>query len=266
MTTIDTVVIGAGHAGLAVSRLLTDAGRDHVVLDRGRVGERWRTERWDSLHLLTPNWMTRLPGWATPGPDPDGFSAPARLRPATSSAYADSFGCARRRPGPPCAGRAAAAPGRRIGSSPTAAPGAPATSSSRPARTGRRASRPPAGRPVRGSHRGDQQPLPQPRPARAGRRPRGRRLGVRRADRRRAQPSRARGRPRGRAAHPGAAPLPRPGHLLVARDHRPPGPHHRRGARPGGRAPGTVAAAGRPRRPSGPPRRRPGRLQGAVSA
>ena len=56
-------MIGAGHAGLAVSRLLTDAGREHVVLDRGRVGERWRTERWDSLHLLTPSWMTRLPGW-----------------------------------------------------------------------------------------------------------------------------------------------------------------------------------------------------------
>ena len=66
MTTIDTVVIGAGHAGLAVSRLLTDAGRDHVVLDRGRVGERWRTERWDSLRLLTPNWMTRLPSWQLP--------------------------------------------------------------------------------------------------------------------------------------------------------------------------------------------------------
>ncbi len=73
MTTIDTVVIGAGHAGLAVSRLLTDAGRDHVVLDRGRVGESWRTERWDSLHLLTPSWMTRLPGWSYTGPDPDGY-------------------------------------------------------------------------------------------------------------------------------------------------------------------------------------------------
>jgi putative flavoprotein involved in K+ transport len=59
--TIDTVVVGAGHAGLAVSRLLARAGREHVVLDRGRVGERWRTERWDSLKLLTPNWMTRLP-------------------------------------------------------------------------------------------------------------------------------------------------------------------------------------------------------------
>ncbi len=73
MTAIDTVVIGAGHAGLAVSRLLTAAGRDHVVLERGRVAERWRSERWDSLHLLTPNWMTRLPGQPYGGPDPDAF-------------------------------------------------------------------------------------------------------------------------------------------------------------------------------------------------
>jgi putative flavoprotein involved in K+ transport len=70
--TIDTVVIGAGHAGLGVSRLLTRAGREHVVLDRGRVGERWRTARWDSLRLLTPTWMTRLPGWRAEG-DPDAF-------------------------------------------------------------------------------------------------------------------------------------------------------------------------------------------------
>ena len=73
MPTIDTVVIGAGHAGLAVSRLLTEAGVDHVVLDRGRVAERWRTERWDSLHLLTPAWMTRLPHFQTAGTDPDAF-------------------------------------------------------------------------------------------------------------------------------------------------------------------------------------------------
>ena len=79
MTSIDTVVVGAGHAGLAVSRLLTDAGRDHVVLDRGRVAERWRSERWDSLHLLTPNWMTRLPGWCYTGPDPDGYLSSAQL-------------------------------------------------------------------------------------------------------------------------------------------------------------------------------------------
>ena len=73
MPTTDTVVIGAGHAGLAVSRLLTEAGVDHVVLDRGRVAERWRTERWDSLHLLTPAWMTRLPHFRAAGTDPDAF-------------------------------------------------------------------------------------------------------------------------------------------------------------------------------------------------
>src|SRR6476619_1531283 len=76
MTTVekvDTVVIGAGHAGLAVSHLLTAAGHDHVVLERGRVGERWRSERWDSLHLLTPNWINALPDWTYRGPDPDGF-------------------------------------------------------------------------------------------------------------------------------------------------------------------------------------------------
>jgi len=55
--TTDTVVIGAGQAGLAASRCLTDRGRDHVVLERGRIGQRWRGETWDSLHLLTPNWM-----------------------------------------------------------------------------------------------------------------------------------------------------------------------------------------------------------------
>jgi putative flavoprotein involved in K+ transport len=90
MHTIDTVVIGAGHAGLAVSRLLTDAGRDHVVIDRGRVAERWRTERWDSLHLLTPNWMTRLPGWFHGGSDPDGYLSAAGLV-AHLERYAASF-------------------------------------------------------------------------------------------------------------------------------------------------------------------------------
>ena len=79
MTSIDTVVIGAGHAGLSVSRLLTRAGCPHVVLDRGRVGERWRSERWDSLRLLTPNWMTRLPDRQYTGRDPDGFMSATDL-------------------------------------------------------------------------------------------------------------------------------------------------------------------------------------------
>lgn len=87
--TIDTVVIGAGHAGLAVSRLLTEAGREHVVIDRGRVAERWRTERWDSLHLLTPNWMARLPGWYHGG-DPDGFMSVGRFV-RYLERYAESF-------------------------------------------------------------------------------------------------------------------------------------------------------------------------------
>jgi len=57
------VVIGAGHCGLAMSRCLAERGVDHVVLDR-EVAHSWRTQRWDSLRLLTPNWMTRLPGFA----------------------------------------------------------------------------------------------------------------------------------------------------------------------------------------------------------
>src|SRR6266568_2326015 len=56
-----------------MSRCLADRGVDHVVLERGRVAERWRTERWDSLRLLSPNWMSRLPGWSYRGGDPDGF-------------------------------------------------------------------------------------------------------------------------------------------------------------------------------------------------
>jgi putative flavoprotein involved in K+ transport len=72
------VVIGAGHAGLAVSRVLADRGIDHVVLERGDVANSWKTERWDSLRLLTPNWQTKLPGAAYDGDDPDGFmSMPA---------------------------------------------------------------------------------------------------------------------------------------------------------------------------------------------
>jgi putative flavoprotein involved in K+ transport len=68
-----TIVIGGGQAGLAMSRCLTDLRIDHVVLERGRVAERWRSERWRSLRLLTPNWQTRLPGFRYAGPDPDGY-------------------------------------------------------------------------------------------------------------------------------------------------------------------------------------------------
>lgn len=73
MRTTDAVVIGAGQAGLAMSHCLAARGIGHVVLERGRVAERWRSERWDSLRLLTPNWMSRLPGWSYRGADPEGF-------------------------------------------------------------------------------------------------------------------------------------------------------------------------------------------------
>jgi putative flavoprotein involved in K+ transport len=67
------VVIGAGQAGLAVSYLLSAAGTDHVVLERGRTAARWDAHAWQSLRLLTPNWMSRLPGHSYRGPDPAGF-------------------------------------------------------------------------------------------------------------------------------------------------------------------------------------------------
>jgi putative flavoprotein involved in K+ transport len=73
VTRIPTVVIGAGHAGLAVSKLLTEREVDHVVLERGVVANTWRHERWDSLRLLTPNWQSRLPGFEYTGDNPDGF-------------------------------------------------------------------------------------------------------------------------------------------------------------------------------------------------
>jgi len=74
-TAVTAVVVGAGHAGLAMSRHLTAGSIDHVVLERGEVAHSWRTQRWDSLRLLTPNWMTRLPDWSYTGEDPDGYLA-----------------------------------------------------------------------------------------------------------------------------------------------------------------------------------------------
>ncbi len=105
--TVDVVVIGAGHAGLAMSYLLGRRGVDHVVLERGDVANSWRRERWDSLRLLTPNWQTRLPGRAYDGDDPHGFmtvpelirflenyaadtAAPVRTRTAVTSVWRES--------------------------------------------------------------------------------------------------------------------------------------------------------------------------------
>ncbi len=70
---VDTVVVGAGQAGLSASYHLAQRGVEHLVLERGRVGERWRSERWDSLHFQFPNRYVRLPGFAYDGDRPDAF-------------------------------------------------------------------------------------------------------------------------------------------------------------------------------------------------
>ena len=73
-TSSETVIVGGGHAGLALSYHLGRLGRPHVILERGRVAERWRSERWDSLMFQFPNWSLRLPGQDYRGDDPDGFA------------------------------------------------------------------------------------------------------------------------------------------------------------------------------------------------
>jgi putative flavoprotein involved in K+ transport len=85
------IVVGAGHAGLAMSRRLSERSIDHVVLERGQVANSWRTQRWPSLRLLTPNWQTRLPGHGYTGGDPDGYMPAAGVA-ATITAYAQLIG------------------------------------------------------------------------------------------------------------------------------------------------------------------------------
>jgi putative flavoprotein involved in K+ transport len=88
-------VIGAGQAGLAMSRCLSDRRIGHVVFERGRVGERWRSERWDSFTLLSPNRQTRLPGHHYRGPEPDGFMTGSQV-----AAFLEDYG----RDAPVCTG------------------------------------------------------------------------------------------------------------------------------------------------------------------
>ncbi|MBZ9675655.1 NAD(P)-binding domain-containing protein [Mesorhizobium sp. ES1-1] len=88
--TVDVVVIGAGHSGLAMSCLLGRRSIGHVVLEQGEIANSWRTQRWDSMRLLTPNWMARLPGHAYRGDDPDGYMRAGALADFIA-AYAKSF-------------------------------------------------------------------------------------------------------------------------------------------------------------------------------
>jgi len=90
MHTTNTLIIGGGQAGLALSHCLTTLGRDHLVLERGRLAQRWRSERWDSLRLLTPNWITRLPSYTYEEPDQDGFMTAGEVVGFFEN-YAESF-------------------------------------------------------------------------------------------------------------------------------------------------------------------------------
>src|ERR1700675_5025698 len=86
----DVVIVGAGQAGLSLSHELAAAVVDHVILDRGRVGETWRG-RWDSFCLVIPNWTVQLPGGHYRGDDPDGFMPKDQVV-SHLVAYAESFG------------------------------------------------------------------------------------------------------------------------------------------------------------------------------
>src|SRR5437762_3751117 len=88
---VDVAIIGAGQAGLATSWYLTQANVDHVILEAGRVAETWRTRRWDSFCLVTPNWTVKLPGGEYAGNDPDGFMPRDEIV-AQLETYAASFG------------------------------------------------------------------------------------------------------------------------------------------------------------------------------
>jgi len=69
---IDTIIVGGGQAGLSASWHLKTTGREHIVLDRGRIGDTWRN-RWDNFCLVTPNHLCQLPDFSYEGSDPHGF-------------------------------------------------------------------------------------------------------------------------------------------------------------------------------------------------
>src|ERR1700674_4641960 len=89
-TDANVVIVGAGQAGLSVSHELAAAGVEHIVLERGRVGETWRG-RWESFCLVIPNWTVQLPGGSYQADDPDGFM-PRDDIVGHLTAYAASFG------------------------------------------------------------------------------------------------------------------------------------------------------------------------------
>ncbi|WP_156756408.1 MSMEG_0569 family flavin-dependent oxidoreductase [Actinokineospora pegani] len=84
------VVIGGGQAGLSMSHCLVQRGVDHLVLEKGVLGNEWADRRWDSFCLVTPNWQCALPGFGYDGPDPHGFMLRDEIV-GYLRRYADSF-------------------------------------------------------------------------------------------------------------------------------------------------------------------------------
>ena len=66
-------IVGGSQAGLSMSYCLKERGEDHIVFEKNRIAHSWRSERWDSFCLVTPNWQCKLPGYHYPGNDPHGF-------------------------------------------------------------------------------------------------------------------------------------------------------------------------------------------------
>ena len=96
MERVEAVVIGAGQAGLSASHELTERGIEHVVLERGELGHTWRTRRWRSFRIVSPNSLNLLPGGEYDGPEPDALLDTAGLL-AYLEGYAASFAAPVRR-------------------------------------------------------------------------------------------------------------------------------------------------------------------------
>src|SRR5215470_9293388 len=76
---VETLIVGGGQAGLVMSHMLSRHACPHLVLERHRIAERWRSERWEGLRFQFPNWSVRLPDFAFPHDDPDGFATSGEI-------------------------------------------------------------------------------------------------------------------------------------------------------------------------------------------
>ena len=223
---VEVLVVGGGQAGLAMSEHLSDCGVPHLVLERHRIAERWRSERWDSLVANGPAWHDRFPGLEFVDLDPDAFASKEQVA-DYFVAYAEKIAAPDPVRGRGDVGEEERRPSRLSGRDVR-------RSHRRPLRRRRHRAVPAAGLPAdrsrrRGPPADPLQRLPQPGAAARGRRPRGRSRIIGRPDRRRAAAVGAARLPLRRAARPASAQLSRARLLLVARS---PGHVGRRDASP----------------------------------